>query len=265
MQAIEFPSVSARHVNHLVDLQASAAAVAALRAAASRAPQSAVLTTAVSFLANQTEDGAFDAFRNAVLSSAFRSALPGWIRELREVAAAWPDSGACTVATALRLSSWTLDFLVPTENTAIDELVEIVAALVAARCLVLDAVTSRSELRQDIAHVYAAKTASCAGTVCAQLVFGYRSHRTWNAEGCATCYVTDDLDDLEAVMPGFTAAGLATIDVIEADGTHPAKRGPCANFEGLDTFMSLRNRLDACLTGARIAKDRAATAIAGRS
>jgi hypothetical protein len=53
-----------------------------------------------------------------------------------------------------------------------------------------------------------------------------------------------------------------TTDVVEADGSHPEKAGPCARFDGVDTFMRLRNRLDGCLTCARIAKDRAAAAIA---
>ena len=66
-------------------------------------------------------------------------------------------------------------------------------------------------------------------------------------------------------MPGIAAGAGTTIDVLGADGSHPAKRGPCANASGLEAFVKLRNRLDACLTGARIAKERAAKAIGSAS
>ena len=49
--------------------------------------------------------------------------------------------------------------------------------------------------------------------------------------------------------------------MIERDGTHPAKAGPCVRFDGLEPFMRLRAKLDGCLTGARLAKDRAAEAL----
>ena len=46
--------------------------------------------------------------------------------------------------------------------------------------------------------------------------------------------------------------------MIEADGSHPAKAGPCARTDGLEPFLRMRAKLDGCLTGARLAKDRAA-------
>jgi hypothetical protein len=49
--------------------------------------------------------------------------------------------------------------------------------------------------------------------------------------------------------------------VIEADGAHSPKAGPCVRFEGLEEFERLRRRLDGCLTGARLAKDRAAQSL----
>ncbi len=51
------------------------------------------------------------------------------------------------------------------------------------------------------------------------------------------------------------------MDVIEADGSHAQKAGPCVKFAGLETFRALRSRLDGCLTGSRLAKDRAAEAL----
>jgi hypothetical protein len=50
-------------------------------------------------------------------------------------------------------------------------------------------------------------------------------------------------------------------DVIESDGSHPPKAGPCVRFVGVEGFVARRNKLDGCMTGARLAKDRAAHAL----
>ncbi|MCX7887238.1 MAG: hypothetical protein N3B01_08330 [Verrucomicrobiae bacterium] len=42
---------------------------------------------------------------------------------------------------------------------------------------------------------------------------------------------------------------------------HPPKAGPCAGLDGLEEFARLRVKLDACLSGSRLAKDRAAEAL----
>jgi hypothetical protein len=128
---------------------------------------------------------------------------------------------------------------------------------------VMDAATSGdAEVRSDLCHVYAARAAASSGAVCAELVFGYRRHLTWDSEGCASCYAGQDIDDLEALMPGIASGARMGSDVIEADGSHASKAGPCARLDGVEPFVRLRTKLDGCLTGARIAKDRAAAAIA---
>ena len=62
-------------------------------------------------------------------------------------------------------------------------------------------------------------------------------------------------------MPGFGASVRIYMDVIEADGSHAQKAGPCVTFTGLETYRTLRAKLDGCLTGSRLAKDRAAEAL----
>lgn len=176
------------------------------------------------------------------------------IREMREIASLFPDSGACTVATALKLWLWTSKHL-GTEHA--EELKEIATPLLAARALILESLTA-DKTAIDLACVYAAHASAIAGAECAELVYGYRQHLLWDADGCSTCYIADDLDELEAFMPGIAAGAGSTIDVINADGSHPAKRGPCANNNGIETFAKLRARLDQCLTGARLAKERLA-------
>jgi hypothetical protein len=59
-------------------------------------------------------------------------------------------------------------------------------------------------------------------------------------------------------MPGITAMA---IDVIAADGSHPLKAGPCADCLGSSEFLRLQSKLTTCLSGARLAKDRAAETV----
>jgi hypothetical protein len=113
----------------------------------------------------------------------------------------------------------------------------------------------------DLCHVQAAHAAGEVGRVCAGLVYGYNRHPAWNTEGCATCYQADDLDALESLIPGIASLARGYTDVIEADGSHTPKAGPCVRFDGLDQFARLRVRMDGCLTGSQLAKDRAAEAL----
>lgn len=290
MPTIQFPNIAddlrtlpatgiarARALRRLVDLAAADEAAVSLQNASGRAGKSVSATAIAAAAAVLTgDDSARERLREAVSSPEFAAALPAWVRELRAAAGARPDSGACTTASALDLWGWTMEWFRSGEGargegarTAVDELTEAVAPLLAARNLALEVVAKTGggspaelQLRADLAQSYAASAAAAAGSVCAELVFGYRRHLTWDAEGCGTCYAADALDDLEGIIPGIASGARMSSDVIEADGSHAAKRGPCVRFDGVDTFMRLRTKLDGCLTGARIAKDRAATALA---
>jgi hypothetical protein len=77
----------------------------------------------------------------------------------------------------------------------------------------------------------------------------------------APSYGTEDLDVLEGIIPGIASSARAYSDVTEPGAAHPLKAGPCACFTGLEPFVRLRMKLDGCLTGARLAKDRAAEAL----
>ena len=263
MQTIDSSVIADRELYRLVGVNASTEAAAALRNAALRAPDDVLLTAADEMVRGGSESARVR-LREAILSREFAVLLPRLMREMREVASAFPESGACTIATALKLWSWTLDRFRNQPGDAVDELAAALCPIIAARAFILDVAVSKSDLRFDFAQVYAAHAAALAGATCAELVFGYRPHLVWDAEGCATCFAADDLDDLESIMPGIASGARTSIDIVEADGSHPAKRGPCAQFDGVEPFVRLRNRLDACLSGARIAKDRAAAAIARR-
>ncbi len=59
-------------------------------------------------------------------------------------------------------------------------------------------------------------------------------------------------------MPGISSFAA---DVVDEDGSHPHKAGPCAGCVGTSEFLRLQNRLTMCLTGFRLAKDRAADTV----
>jgi hypothetical protein len=255
-------------LEHLAVSHAANRADGALQAAAARLRGSsgvlADVFAAASAAAFEPRDPgpARDRLRDVLGSQPFLSLVPSWVTELRGLAAVHPGTGACTVASALQLWLWTMNHLreaYPGHAAPLGELTDAFCPLLAARCLALEAAADTS--LSDLSHVNAARAASAAGATCAELVFGYRRHLAWNAEGCASCYQAEHLDELEGLMPGIASSARAHADVVEADGTHAAKAGPCATFDGLDTFMRLRAKLDGCLTGARLARGRAAATL----
>ena len=278
----------------LTDLFADREATAAVRAAAARArdslrqeePQGASVANAVSAASALSElqhittsaighDLANDAVRReqlarALVDPAFVALVPSWITEMRQVAGMAPGSGACTVGTAMQLWLWALAHVQGSpDGAAVSELGEAFGPLVGARAQILEVVgeglaSSSGPARQfytDLCHAQAARAAGSVATLCAEIVFGSRRHPAWDAEGCASCYCADDLDSLEGWIPGIASSARAHEDVIESDGSHPIKAGPCASANGLDTFVRLRAKLDGCLTGARLARIRAAAAL----
>ena len=83
----------------------------------------------------------------------------------------------------------------------------------------------------DLCHVQAARAAGEVGRICAELVFGYNRHPAWDTEGCASCYQADDLEAMESLIPGIASLARGYTDVIETDGSHPPKAGPCVRLQ----------------------------------
>jgi hypothetical protein len=257
--------------HRLADVRAADEALAALGRAAARARGT---DGPLPRLLHAVAGGTGAEFGNyhttaAVADGDFLALVPAWIKELRGVAATHPRTGACTVATALQLWLWTVVHFRGTEPFAVvlPELAEVLVPLVAARARIIEIEALSSGdvgegLASDLSHTYAAHAAAITSAICAELVFGYRRHLLWDAEGCAVCYRAEELDELEGFMPGIASSARAYGEVIEVDGSHAAKAGPCATADGVEKFMRLRARLDGCLTGARRAKERAATALA---
>jgi hypothetical protein len=88
-------------------------------------------------------------------------------------------------------------------------------------------------------------------------VHGYNRHPAWDEEGRKMCWSATESEALEGIIPGL--AGCAQDDL--PGGGHPDKEGPCAGCRGITDFRTLRGKLDGCLTGAMLAKDRAAEAV----
>ena len=110
----------------------------------------------------------------------------------------------------------------------------------------------------DLCHTQAAQAAGEVSRICAELVFGYNQHPAWDENGCRACFTAIELDDFEVTMPGISAMA---VDVASPNGTHAPKAGPCAGCAGAADFLRLQNKLSICLSGSRLAKDRAAETV----
>ncbi|GAB4321848.1 MAG: hypothetical protein Kow0059_16700 [Candidatus Sumerlaeia bacterium] len=212
-----------------------------------------------------------------------------WIQEMRRIAAERPGTGACTLASAMRLWYWTLQHMQTATDASGEKLyanqrqgvtfalADALCWLLASRQQILDVIELDQQGPQnpalaeglagtvqfltDLCHVQAARAAGETARICSELVFGYNRHPAWDAAACANCYTEDQLDALEGVIAGIGSVADSVSDVIHHGDTRPMKAGPCVNFKGLETFVSLRSKIDGCLTGARLAKDRAADAL----
>ena len=219
-------------------------------------------------------------------SEVFLAEFRAWIAEMRRIASTHPGTGACTLASAMQLWLWTLNHL----QTATDAtgyklyhgqrqgvtfpMADALCWLLASRCQILDVLELDSkgssdptvseglegtvQFLSDLCHTQAAQAAGEVSRICAELVFGYNSHPAWDEEGCAACYQAQELEDLEETMPGISAFA---VDVVASNGSHPQKAGPCASCTGNSDFLRLQNKLCACLSGSRLAKDRAAETV----
>jgi hypothetical protein len=103
------------------------------------------------------------------------------------------------------------------------------------------------------------------GRICAELVHGYNRHPAWGNASCNTCFEASELEELEGIMAGIGSVAALSGDVLEDGKSIAPKAGPCVSCAdtGLEPFQRLHAKMDGCLTGSRLAKDRAARALAG--
>jgi alkylation response protein AidB-like acyl-CoA dehydrogenase len=219
----------------------------------------------------------------------FLAQFKEWIREMRLIANDRPGTGACALATAMQMWLWSLHHLLISKDAGGAKLyqgsrqgvtfplADALCWLLSARCQILDVLELEKHgpanptvaeglpglltFLSDLCHVQAARAAGEVGRACAELVFGYNRHPAWETEGCSSCYRAEELDAIESLIPGIASLARGYTDVIEIGGRHEPKAGPCVRFDGLDQFSRLRVRMDGCLTGSQLAKDRAADAL----
>ncbi|MBI1977256.1 MAG: acyl-CoA/acyl-ACP dehydrogenase [Candidatus Omnitrophica bacterium] len=194
-------------------------------------------------------------------SEIFLAQFKQWITALREIAYHRPGTGACTLASAMELWFWTARHLLEAKDAegkalyhgqrhgVTFPLADALCWLLASRYQILsvlrleekgkgdpslqEGLESFVHFFTDLCHVQAASAAGEVAKICGQLVFGYNRHPSWEE------------------------AGLAQAE----QGCSRLKAGPCVRLEGMDSFLKLRSKLDGCLTGSRLAKDRAAVAL----
>lgn len=219
----------------------------------------------------------------------FLAQFENWIAEMRRIASDRPGTGACTLGTAMQLWLWTLKHVQSatdadgaklyhkTRQGVTFPLADALCWLLAARQFILDVMELETKGAEnsaladglagtvsffaDLCHVQSARASGEAGRICAEIVHGYNRHPAWNETSCHACYCADELETLEGLIPGIDDSARAYSDVSENGETHPLKAGPCVKFTGLEDFVRLRAKLDGCLTGCRLAKDRAAEAL----
>jgi hypothetical protein len=219
-------------------------------------------------------------------SEVFLSQFRAWTAEMRRIASSRPGTGACTLASAMQMWLWTLIHLQNATDPSGGKLyhgqrqgvtfalADALCWLVASRAQILDVLELEAkgpgdpvaneglqgtvQFLSDLCHTQAAQAAGEVSRICAELVFGYNCHPSWDEEEHRSCFLAGELEEFEETMPGISAMAF---DVLASDGTHPNKAGPCAGCAGSADFLRMQNRLTACLTGSRLAKDRAAETV----
>lgn len=219
----------------------------------------------------------------------FLAQFTHWILEMRQIAAHHPNTGACALATAMQLWLWTLKHVQSatdsngvrlfhkTRQGVTFPLADALCWILATRQFILDVLELESHGRQnpalsevlpglvafytDLVRVQSARAGGEVGRITAEIVHGYRRHPAWDDPECQCCYQADELETLEGLIPGIADTARAMADVAESGSTHPPKAGPCPKFADLEPFARLRLKLDSCMAGARLAKDRAAQAL----
>jgi len=219
-------------------------------------------------------------------SDVFLAQFRTWIAEMRKIASTRPGTGACTIASAMQMWLWTLSHLQRSTDPEGKKLyhgqrqgvtfplADALCWLVASRCQILDVVELETrgaedgalaeglagtvQFLSDLCHTQAAQTAGEVSRICAELVFGYNQHPGWNDAGCMSCFLASELEEFEGTVSGISAMA---VDVIAEDGCHPDKAGPCADCAGSNEFLRLQSKLSVCLSGSRLAKDRAADTV----
>ncbi|MGE4553399.1 MAG: acyl-CoA dehydrogenase family protein [Desulfovibrionaceae bacterium] len=183
----------------------------------------------------------------------FLAHLRQWIAEMQRIAAERPGKGACTMAAALELWYWTLDWLQQAKDVEGKALwhrkrqgvtfpmADALCWLLGARQLILDTVELEDKgpmnpvvaeglpglapFYSDLCQWQAARSAGECARILTELVYGFLAHPDCGESAC-------------------TGAGPVACEA-----------------EGLEAFTAIKTRLDGAMAGCRLARDRAGLAL----
>lgn len=214
----------------------------------------------------------------------FLAQFEQWIADMRRIASERPGMGACVLATAMDLWLWTLKHVQSATDARGAKLFHktrqgVTFALADALCWILavrqfmldvleletkgkenpalaDALPGLVTFFSDLAHVQAARAAGEVGRITSEIVYGYRAHGMHPDISRLCGCKSRDPDGIggagqQGVNSGTPNSGVAGL----------GWAGALPELGELTPFAELRLKLDLCLSGARLSKDRAAQAL----
>lgn len=224
-----------------------------------------------------------------MMDEVFLAQFRNWIVQLRRIANDHPETGACNLASACEMWLLTANHLQNAKDAngkplyhqkrqgVTFPMADALSWLVATRCQLMSVLELKEKGQanpsltdglqgfvnffSDLCHVHTARASGEVGRICAELAFGYSHHPTWACPEEKNCFSGDYVDEVESLIPGFASGSREMKNVLEVDGSHPYKPGPCVCLSDMEPFLRMRRKLDGCLSGSRLAKDRAAEAL----
>ena len=218
----------------------------------------------------------------------FQTQFKQWIHDMHMIGGIRPETGACGLGTAMELWLWTMHHIRDAKDAdgkplyqsqrhgVTFPLADALCWLLGARSFIMDVLELGSKGPQhpvvgpeiegyintfiDLCHVQAARAAGEVGRICAEMLYGYERHPAWECDAKGNCSASILSDALDEAMPGYSMIAADLIKEMGDKTLIPDKAGPCVCMSGVDTFRRLRKKLDGCLAGSRLAKDRAARA-----
>ena len=109
----------------------------------------------------------------------------------------------------------------------------------------------------DLCHTQAAQAAGEVSRICAELVFGYNRHPAWDEEGATAASSPANSKSTKRPCPASPPW-----PSMSWPPTAPIRKGrPLRRLRRHSDFLRLQNKLTTCLSGSRLAKDRAADTV----
>lgn len=178
-----------------------------------------------------------------------------WTQEMQELAHKKPNTGACTLAAAMQVWQYTYDYLQNNKDAngkplyhskrqgATFPLADALCWLLAVRYFYLDVLELEEKgpmnpvvaegiegtmgFYTDLVTIQSTRAAGEVTRICTELLYGYVEHKACDSACCSDV----DFDGLNKV------------------------------FDGAEEFARLKMRVDHCMAGSKLAKDRAAAAL----